>query len=151
MLCETAQKLPLDEMIKYRSLCERGEFYDHLMGQSSGVDRAGFKRGMFREVFFGRVNPDYKHATRFRTEFPGIWSILAEIKAGDHTILARALQRYESSLVIGKVCRRIMTEMPDAPLLTIHDSLLTTAPVQDDFRRVLLDEYAAVGLSPTLH
>ncbi|MDB5352686.1 MAG: hypothetical protein JWN86_3933 [Planctomycetota bacterium] len=41
--------------------------------------------------------------------------------------------------------------MPESPLLTIHDSLMTTAPFEDDFRRVLLEEFAAVGLSPTLH
>jgi hypothetical protein len=51
---------------------------------------------------------------------------MCAIKENDHTALSIALQRIESTLVLEKICGRIAKENPNIPLLTIHDSILTT-------------------------
>lgn len=44
-----------------------------------------------------------------------------------------------------------MQEIPDAPVFTIHDSLMTTSPFVDAVRAIIIEEFSRLGLSPTLH
>ena len=61
-----------------------------------------------------------------------------------------ALQRAESQFVIGTVCRRLVEEFPDTPILTVHDSVMTTPPHVDVVVRVIRDEFDRLGVQPTL-
>jgi hypothetical protein len=57
----------------------------------------------------------------------------------------------ESAAVINRICRRLMTEHPTAPVFTIHDSVLTTANYQDDVVRTMREEVGKLGQSPGMH
>jgi hypothetical protein len=57
----------------------------------------------------------------------------------------------ESSLIIDRICRRLMEEAPDVPVVTIHDMNLTTSKNRRRVEQVLCEEYARVGLHPTLN
>lgn len=60
------------------------------------------------------------------------------------------MQHAESSLFIGAVCGRIMREGPSVPILTIHDSLLTTPQYVDYAESVIREEFDKLGVSPRL-
>ena len=57
----------------------------------------------------------------------------------------------ESGFVLNTVCRRLMKEMPEVPVFTIHDSVLTTPSHADDVLRIFRQEFRSVGLSPRFH
>jgi hypothetical protein len=118
------------------------------------VDRSEFKVRMFRNVFFGedrktRHTPEWKH---FTTEFPTIAGVIRELKRRyGHGVVAWLLTRVESGLIIDRICRRLMVEAPDVPLVTIHDMILTTSKNCRRVEHVAREEYALVGLHPTLN
>jgi hypothetical protein len=61
------------------------------------------------------------------------------------------MQHIEANVIINIVCRRLMNEFPDAPVVTIHDCLLTTPPHVDTIQRVMREEFDRLGLCPTFH
>jgi hypothetical protein len=141
-----------DDERRYVDLCEQGRIYEYLQEQSGlgGMSRDEIKEKFYREVFFGR-NQVVTDLTRlFAAEFPNAMAVIRAVKRKDHRQLARLMQLYESSLVIDRVCRRLMNDHPDVPVVTIHDSLMTTPDRVDLVQTVMLDEYARVGLSPKL-
>jgi hypothetical protein len=48
------------------------------------------------------------------------------------------------------VCKRILTESPETPLWTIHDSIMTAASRGDYVRKVMEAEFARLGVHPRL-
>jgi hypothetical protein len=62
---------------------------------------------------------------------------------------ARLMQLLESSLIIGRICRRIMEESPKTTVITLHDQLLTTPDRVDYVEQVMREEFEKVGLFPT--
>ena len=43
-----------------------------------------------------------------------------------------------------------MTEMPQAPLITIHDAILTTRPFVESVKTIIHEEFIRQGLFPKL-
>lgn len=59
------------------------------------------------------------------------------------------LQRLESKLMLEKVCPAIANELPNAPLLTVHDCILTTAEYTDGVRLIMERELTKIiGIPP---
>ena len=52
--------------------------------------------------------------------------------------------------MIGQVAVRCMNELPRTFIGTIHDSILTTPDQADSIRSIMLEEFARVGLCPTI-
>ena len=52
-------------------------------------------------------------------------------------------------MMIHGVCERLRKELPEAPVLTIHDSIMTTKPYLGPVRAVLNDEFKGLFLSPS--
>jgi hypothetical protein len=64
-------------------------------------------------------------------------------------LLPIMLQRIESMLVLEHVCRVISEELPDAPLLPVHDCIYTTPPYADLVKNIMERELTAeVGVKP---
>ena len=72
------------------------------------------------------VTSEFKR--RFSETFPKVAEVIRQHKRKDYRFLSRLLQNYESTVIINRVCRRLMNEHPAAPIYTIHDSILTTSP-----------------------
>lgn len=53
-------------------------------------------------------------------------------------------------MILG-VCARLMEEHPDCPVVTIHDSILTTPRWVEVVTKVIHEEFARLGITPTLH
>ena len=147
-----SQPMP-DDVRRYIDLVQEGKFYDHLM-DAAGVaadGRAAFKRTFFGRVFFCENDPIHDSARMFEEEFPNVYAVIRSMKAADYCALAHKLQRAESDLMIGKVAKRIMDEMPDAFIATIHDSVVTTPDHAEAMKAIMLQEFSEIGLNPTIN
>lgn len=65
--------------------------------------------------------------------------------------LAVRLQHVEAEGVLDICCKRISRELPEAPLITIHDSILTTDDYKELVRQIMIEELTKfVGLAPQI-
>ena len=161
---------------EFIEICESGKFYESMMHRLDITDRDAMKKLMYKHVFFGPIRTEpYKPKDQndedamakyktlredyiefveisemFKTHHPQVWKIIYDIKGGEHgqyENLAHMLQRAESSFVIDTICHKIMTDKPDVPILTIHDSIMTTYHDTDYVRRLLVDGLKKLGLN----
>lgn len=143
-LMSSGVRSDLDE---YLALCESGQIYESLM--QPGEDRSRFKRRLFADVLFGRDRHPSELRREFHERFPSVGEMLTGLKERDYRRPSWLMQWHESSTFIGQICRRLMNEEPGMPLVTIHDSLVTTAEYIDHVHLVAVDEFAALGVHPT--
>lgn len=135
------------------TLCELGQLYRTLKDEMEEREmplRHWVKTEMF-EVLFGPNRLKSRLKDIFEKMFPGVAEVIRVHKRKDYAFLPRLLQNIEANFVINGVCRRLMVEMPDAPVYTIHDSILTTRPFVEPIRQIIFEEFARLGLAPTLH
>lgn len=132
----------------YRSLVQRGEFYDHLLGElGHAISRDELKRRFLADViakrkasFRGGEYPSIVEA-KFRELFPTVYRFIRSVNCNgyEHANLIRRLQRAESALVIETVAADLLTRNPRMFCLTLHDAIYTTAEnlanVEEAFQR----------------
>lgn len=141
-----------DDARRYIDLCQEGRFYDHLMalGGIPAAKRSVFKRKFFANVFFCGTRYETDAAKLFGQLFPSVYKIVLEQKTPDYAALSKNLQRVESDLIIGKVASRLMRESPTMPIVTIHDSIMTTPVHAEMARQIMLQEFNRAGLCPSI-
>jgi hypothetical protein len=83
--------------------------------------------------------------------FPDVSSFITKYKK-DHGYkeLAREMQRQESHLIYDCVCKRLCEHHKEIPIITIHDSLMTTTEHSGAIQRIIEEEYARAGLKATV-
>ena len=112
--------------------------------------RDDFKRALFADVFYGKTQVVTPLTKLFATEFPEVYEfILAEKKHG-YEELAREMQWAEAEFMLGTVCKRLFEYHPEVPVVTVHDSISTTPEHVALVERVVLEEFARIGINPTL-
>jgi hypothetical protein len=148
---DTHDKLPAD-VKKYLELTQAGVFYEFMMGILAvpSEERKKFKGDFFGKVFYCKSTYYTKERRAFLDEFPTVFQHITSLKRDDPRNAPLALQRTESQFVIGTVCRRLVEEFPITPVLTIHDSILTTPYHAETALRVMREEFARLGIRPTL-
>jgi hypothetical protein len=120
------------------------------------MDKSGIKdRNIVKEwtykVLFGRNVSNSKADKLFSSLFPSIHNFIKLYKKekGNYKVLAYELQRSESSLLFNKVVRNIMIELPDAKIVTVHDSIIVPVCYKDEiskiFNYILEEEFTSVG------
>ena len=117
---------------------------------SSEVVRDDFKRMLFVDVFYGSPQAVTPLTELFRAEFPSVHQFIDQQKLSCYKDLPRNMQRAESSLMIDTACLRLMNHHSEIPVVTIHDSILTTPEYLPTVSRIIAEEFARMGLSPTL-
>lgn len=141
-----------DDVKRYLSICQSGKLYEYLMEKAEvKAGRDEFKE-MFFQVLFGRTSL-MKHlplAGVFEEEFPSVVAVMKEIKRKDYHHMSSLLQRTESSFVVNRVVRRLMNEYQETFISTIHDSFVTTTEAVPLVKRIVLQEFARLGLRPTI-
>ena len=135
---------------EYVQLCESGQLYETLMEAMEVMSRRWIKEQFFG-VIYGKNQVQSELKTRFRELFPNVAAVIQELKRKDYRFLPCLMQNLESHFIINMVCGRLMTELPQAPVFTIHDSILTTRRYVDRVEATLREEFTRLGLSPTLH
>jgi hypothetical protein len=152
-----------DDERRYIEICEDGRIYEYMIDRLKGVGltvtRDDIKPEFYR-LYYGPARPvssfrsevSRAFARLFAADFPGIVQVVNAVKkqAGYYEYLVRKMQNVESTLVIGTICERLMREHPDIPLLTIHDSIATTAAHAPLVRRVMVEELLRAGLRPMI-
>lgn len=144
----------------YKELVRSGQFYDHMSKLiqnecgTSFTDRKAAKTMLFQVLFtdnrfIGQAEAKPKRI--FKSQFPGVYQLLNEIKKPGKSNLPILLQQIESHLVLKVITKRIAREKPSLPLFTIHDSIITTAGNEEYVQRVVLEELGkVVGFAPRL-
>lgn len=117
---------------------------------STEITRSDFKRMFFRDVLFGRPAAVTPITRLFAGQFPEFYRFIVEQKRHHYADLAREMQRRESSFMFGSVIPRLLDEFPGMPLVTVHDSAMTTPAYCSTVCRVMKEEFAKIGLHPSI-
>jgi len=144
----------------YIQLVVSGKFYEYLeevFKMHLGVgyaDRKEVKSAVFQVLFTDNRflgQDDAKPKKLFQKLFPAVYDIFSKIKSKDKSILPRLLQSIESYLIVDVISNRIATELPNAPIFTIHDSIATTEEYVDAVELIMEEELCnAIGYPPKL-
>lgn len=133
----------------YCKLTQEGRWYEYLR-KSCG--EATFSRDDIKKRFLtdvlacrpvnkrGKLYPSLVRST-FEAAFPEVWAFIRETNKKDHATLIRALQRAESSLVIGSVCERLRVHHPDRFVITLHDAIYSTERTMPIVEQGFLDAF----------
>lgn len=143
-----------NDLERFVGHCLRGDLYEEFTSITK-YSRDVTKR-RFMATVFGR--PDRagvaKTGKAFVKLFPHLWAeaLVPMNSAGNAGAqLACHLQTVESWLCIWRVCGRLARECPEAPLLTLHDCLVTSQSYVGRVRDVLEGEFRQVwGVPPSL-
>ena len=83
--------------------------------------------------------------------WPKIYAAIRSLKAEcGYKIVAKILQRMESTIMIDGVCSRIVAELPTVRFLTIHDAALAVAHAADTVQQIMSEEFERRGVTPTI-
>ena len=61
------------------------------------------------------------------------------------------MQMRESKFVLDTVCEHLRKHHPDTPIITVHDSIMTTPAHVSTVLRVLNKHFEQIGFVPSLH
>lgn len=127
-----------------------GDFYEVFLAE--GEDRDALKPRLF-QILYGdkRVMQNAALAPRFERLFPTVYSMLKELKASKgYAWVGQELQRRESEVIIGGVCGSLMTSFGSVPVLSVHDSLMTTPEHLRLVRSLMRQEFSRYYFLPQL-
>ena len=84
----------------------------------------------------------------FGVMFPSVTRVIKRIQKQNYRQLAHLTQNIESTLVIDRAVRRIMTlRCENVPILTVHDGIFTRPQFLPLVEEVLREVFAEVGLA----
>lgn len=142
----------IDRNEKYhmeQTLLGGGDIYQLL--NTLGLERHAFKEVFYREILFGRGGYSTPTSDRFNLLFPTYAKAIREFKKDGHEKFAALLQSEEATVVFAAVERFSRVTNCQAPILTVHDSLMTTPEFIQTARDVLRDSFIEQhGIEPRL-
>ena len=120
-----------DDFVRYRSLAQRGQLYDFMMGEMPGknISREKLKKNFMSAVLAKKNQYSSDVEDLFRELFPTVYEFVRVTnKDGkEHENLIRLLMRAESQFVIETVAADLVTRFPGVFFLTLHDAIYSTA------------------------
>jgi len=161
MLCVLLMKyykeraIPKD-VVRYINECQEGIFYESF-AISSGIpleSRKEFKEKLFANVFFGR-NEVCIRSKAFKAllyHYPNVASFISEYKKKDYKLLAIALQKVESEIIIDDVIGGLASiyNPDDFFALTIHDSITTTYSNKEKVMSMMEEAFRKRGIKASI-
>ena len=160
MLGEKLESIDIKGFEHFCKLVETGLLYEFLQKEYEeklGMvfkSRKEIKSLVFQVIFTDNRFIGQKEAAPkkiFKNLFPEVYRVFSEIKRKDKTMLPRLLQYAESQLFLNLISKRISREFPNAPILTIHDSIATTLKYKENVFKIIEEELTAnIGFKPTL-
>jgi hypothetical protein len=135
------------DAIHYRHLCETGQFYEYMarvcgspLNLMDDTQRSRFKATVFGLIFFCKdpakipkwQRARYNNAITkgFEKAFPNVYRLICDNKPKQHyQRLAIEMQKRERKVIVDHVVAKLIEQFNgQIPLLTIHDSIVTTEP-----------------------
>lgn len=160
MLGEISSLLSTKDFQQYIDLVIKGQLYEFLQTEFekelglSFATRKEAKTAVFQILFTDNRflgQEDAKPKKVFKKLFPNVYTVFAEIKRKDKTLLPRLLQSIESYLMIDVIAKRVAIELPKAPIYTIHDSISTTEEYVKRVKEIMNEELKkAIGHAPVI-
>jgi hypothetical protein len=155
----------------YVGLCERGELYEDLERRCRGrltlrdcipadrwhkyaTDRP-LRRKDVKRQFLVMLFADAGTTTRMplfdvvANEWPALADYILDAKRDCHQNLARDCQRLESRLMIDGAAGSLLAES-SIPIITIHDSISTTAAHVPAVEAAVIAEFGRMGVTPKI-
>ena len=147
-----ALDMPAD-IIKFKEWAESGLFYEnfskllHPDTMTSG-QRKEMKIYVFREIWFSPVRRLNRNRIRpvFRKNFPDVFKIIKALKFKNYKSFARELQRFEASIMVDKVAKKLLIKHK---VLTLHDAIVCNDEAVLNVAESLIKKtLAKYGLTP---
>lgn len=143
----------------FKELCAEGTIYEWfgkrlyqegVLNKKSPIEyRECAKTRLIRILFSKNNSSNTKTKELFRTVFPSVWDVFAEIKREEHSTMAVMLQRIEAFCVLESAAKSFSYVCPDAPLFSVHDSLVTTEEYAIKLKEVMGNEIEKLmGIRP---
>jgi len=158
-LCNFLEQTQPADVVLFRQIVTSGKFYErlcHMIPKPKGrkpYERADMKTLMFKVLFTKNeaIDQGWAKAKRdFASLFPNVNALIRLIQSTGNANLPCLLQRLESHLMYNHVVPRISCELKDAPIFTIHDSIVTTVGNERRVANILREElYYAIGNMPS--
>ena len=134
------------------------DFYSYVLRNELGrepteEEREVLKKKTMQFLFFNNSAARGKgDLLYFKRQFPRINTIITQfLNIVGSRIFSYLLQRTESYLVLEIICKEFHNKCPEAPIFTIHDSVLTSAEYSDDLFELMYDTlHSITGIVPGL-
>lgn len=136
----------ISSLFEYLEVCQSGRLYESLETPRQG--RESVKNSLLIEMYGDGSDPS-SVMKRFEKTYPSVFGVMSALKEDNHRRLSWILQNQEARLFIGRICGRLMLESPEVPVITVHDSIMTTPSHFETVNAVALEEFAKFGLRPT--
>jgi len=122
----------------------KGRVYEDFQDHFSLATRDHAKVEFFKTVYSGNVD-------RFRQVFPAAGRSLAKlVRKHRYKWVSRQMQWEESDVILRKAVDRLRREHPMIPVITVHDSILTTERYVAVVRRIMLEAFDGLPIKPIL-
>jgi hypothetical protein len=134
------------------------DFYSYVLRNELGrepteEEREVLKKKTMQFLFFNNSSARGKRELGYlKRQFPGIDTIITKfLNIIGSSRFSYLLQRSESYLVLENVCKEFHNRYPEAPIFTIHDSVLTTAEYSNDLYELMFETlHSITGIVPGL-
>lgn len=144
-----------DDVIKFKQWAESGEFYENFSkviyhGKAITItQRKELKIMIFRVLWFGR-NSRFKKWNRVKSEFikifPNVYKTMAALKKADYRQFSIELQRFEASIIVDKVAKKLLVKHN---VLTLHDAIVCNDDtILKEAEQLIKKAMAKYGLNP---
>jgi len=145
------QCLPTDDAKTFIELCERGTFYEWVMShlRVPQEQRDTFKPHFFGRIFYSKRKGLNREQKIFQSLFPTPWKLLRHLKRVDPRNAPLELQRLEAEIIIDGATAEVFRRLPEAPVFTIHDAILTTDDWINHVEVIWRDQFARYGITPS--
>ena len=137
-----------NEVQKYKELVESGKLYS--LFEDWGFTRESSKHQFISNVLYGKTLHGSKLKVMFNKEFPFVAGFIDDIKKDDYCRLANELMKLESKIVVDTVAIELMNSFPNVPVITVHDSIMTTSRNAGLVERLIKKAFEAFGVSPAV-
>lgn len=162
MLEENSENIDKQDIKYFIELINSGMFYESLSKILFPNDPPNreIAKELILQVFFSgnqfisskqstKKGKSAAHKEKFVEAFPNVYKLFRTYKIRNKSLLARLLQRIESTLILKHIVPRIASERPDLPIFTIHDSVVTTEGNEGYVEQVMREEIIRLtGLNP---
>lgn len=143
----------------FRDLCIAGSIYEWfgaelynsgILKKKSPIEQREYAKARLMRILFSKNDSANTKAKQlFRKLFPTVWDIFAEIKRTQHSTLAVILQRIESYCVLEIAAKEFSSIYTDAPLFSVHDSLVTTEDFVLQLKEIMGNQIEKImGMQP---
>ncbi len=138
-----------DDLDRYVRLCSEGSWYEEVM-EHTGWSRDEAKVEYLRYLYASHKAATTKTVRDLMSDyFPSVDDVVKSIKKKQGTKgFCRVVQRVESCLMLGRVCRELMDQ--DVPVLTLHDAIYSREQDVTAVESAVRAAFNRVGIRPTI-